>query len=385
LVFRFRIAPPDGSNSAQRDITPHWHPISHIGLRHGPCRSVASDAVCRHVLGRMTMDPVLVEVTRGALVESAHAGAAIVVDAQGGVVFEAGDVDRPVYPRSAVKALLALPLVETGAADRLGLGDDEIALACSSHSGETFHTAAALSMLRKAGRDASCLECGIHWPGNDAAGRALAMSGAQASALHNNCSGKHSGFVCLACDQGVDPQGYVAPEHPTMRLVTQALAETTGAVLNEANRAVDGCSIPTYAIPLRALALGFARFGSGAGMHADRARAAARIRAAVTAHPLLVAGTGRFDTRLMTALGARVFSKTGAEGVFCVALPELGFGIAVKCDDGAGRAAEVVTSSLIARLLAVDAAVMAPFLRPKLVNWNGITVGELRPAGPLLH
>ncbi len=329
------------------------------------------------------MDPVLVEVTRGDWVESRHAGAAVVVDAAGGVVSAVGDVEQAVFPRSAVKALLALPLVESGAADRLGLSEAEIAFACSSHSGEPAHVAAALSMLNKAGRDGASLECGVQWPSHTGSARALAASGHTASALHNNCSGKHAGFICLACDRGEDPAGYVAPDHPTMRAVTAALADTTGVVLSEANRAVDGCSIPTYAVPLRALALAFARFGSGAGMSTERAAAAARIRAAVAANPFMVAGTGRFDTRLMTALGPRVFSKTGAEGVFCVALPELGYGIAVKCDDGAGRAAEVATAALVTRLLGLEQEEMTSFTRPELTNWNGITVGGLRPTSAL--
>lgn len=330
------------------------------------------------------MDAVLVEVTRGALVESRHAGAAVVVDAAGRTVFAIGDVDAAVYPRSAIKALLALPLVETGAADRLGLTDAELALACSSHSGEVAHTEGAVSMLAKAGRDVSCLECGTHWP-RDEPSRALAAAGLMPSALHNNCSGKHSGFICLSCDMGVDPKGYVQPEHPAMRAVTAALAETTGARLDEGNRAVDGCSIPTYAIPLHALALSFARFGTGHGLSADRAAAAARLRRAVAAHPFMVAGTGRFDTRLMTVLGDRVFSKTGAEGVYCVALPELGLGIAVKCDDGAGRAAEIVTAALIARFLKPDNAEFAAMEQAELRNWNGIHVGEIRPVGALVR
>ncbi|MCW3474222.1 asparaginase [Limobrevibacterium gyesilva] len=332
------------------------------------------------------MDPVLVEVTRGARVESSHRGAAVVVDPAGGVAFQAGDIDAAVYPRSAVKALLALPLVESGAADRLGLTDDEIALACSSHSGEEVHVAGATSMLRKAGRDGACLECGVQWPINEAASRRLAAHGGAASALHNNCSGKHSGFICLACDRGEDPAGYVRPAHPTMREVTAALADMTGAALDEGNRAVDGCSIPTYAIPLRALALSFARFGSAQGLAPARAAATRRIRAAVAANPMMVAGTGRFDTRLMTALGARVFSKSGAEGVFCAAIPELGLGLAVKCDDGAGRAAEVATAALIGRFLHPDGAqgeALAGLTQPVLRNWNGIAVGAVRPAGPL--
>ena len=331
------------------------------------------------------MDPVIAEVTRGGLVESQHSGAAVVVDAAGAVVFATGDVDQLVYSRSAVKALLALPLVETGAADRLGLSEDEIALACSSHSGEEVHVAAATSMLRKAGRDFSVLECGVQWPSNDAASRRLAASGAVASALHNNCSGKHSGFICLACDRGEDPAGYVHHDHPTMLVVTVALAEMTGATLDARNRAVDGCSIPTFAVPLRSLALGFARLGTGQGMHADRARAAARIRAAVAAHPMMVAGTGRFCTQLMTALGTRVFGKSGAEGVYCAAIPEAGLGLAVKCDDGAGRAAQVAMAALIARFLSGNGGEAVPqaLRRPVLKNWNGIAVGEVRPAGDL--
>jgi L-asparaginase II len=332
------------------------------------------------------MDPILVEVTRGARVESRHAGAAVVADAAGAIVFAAGDVEAAVYPRSAVKSMLALPLVESGGADRLGLSDAEIALCCSSHSGEIFHTRAAASMLAKAGRDVSALECGTHWPGNEAAARALAAAGAKPSALHNNCSGKHSGFVCLACSRGDDPAGYIQPDHPTMRVITAALAEMTSTTLDERNRAVDGCSIPTFAIPLRALAHGFARMATGQGVDSTRAAAIARIRAAVAAHPEMVAGTDRFDTTLMTALGARVFSKGGAEGVFCAAIPELGLGIAVKCDDGAGRAAQIATAALVERFLPLNGdpqGVVAKLARPKLTNWNGITVGEMRPAAAL--
>ena len=332
------------------------------------------------------MDPVLVEVTRGALVESAHRGAAIVVDAKGGVVFAAGDVDWAVYPRSAVKALLALPMVETGAAARLGLTDAEIALACSSHSGEEDHVATAASMLRKAGRDETCLECGSHWPSYDGATRALAAAGKTPSALHNNCSGKHSGFICLACDRGDDPKGYIHADHPTMKVITAALADMTSTKLDSGNMAIDGCSIPTFAIPLRALALAFARFGSGQGMDADRAAAARRIRAAVTAQPRMVAGTNRFDTKVIQALGERVFVKGGAEGVHCGTIPELGLGFAVKCDDGAGRAADVVTAALIAKFLPDNGQVnpvVAELRNPVLKNWNGYEVGAMRPAAAL--
>ena len=164
-------------------------------------------------------NPVVVEAMRGEWIESAHRGAGAVVDAGGGVVTAFGDTERPVYPRSAVKALQALPLVESGAADRLGLSEKEIALACASHSGSEDHVATALAMLGKAGLDERVLECGVHWPLGEEEARALARSGRTPGALHNNCSGKHAGFVCWCCAMEVDPKGYVAPGHPVQREV----------------------------------------------------------------------------------------------------------------------------------------------------------------------
>lgn len=331
-------------------------------------------------------DPVLVEVTRGPEVESRHAGAFAVVDAEGGLVLSAGDVERPVFPRSAVKVIQALPLIESGAADRFGLTGAELALACASHSGEPLHAETAAAMLRKAGQDAGCLECGTHWPSNAQATRDLARSGAEATALHNNCSGKHAGFVCTACALGVDVAGYVRPDHRVQQEVKAALEDVTGTALDAARRGTDGCSIPTYAIPLRALARGFARIGTGHGFGPARSAAARRLRAAVAANPFLVAGTKRADTVIMQALGERAFTKVGAEGVFCAALPEQGLGIAIKCDDGAGRAAEVVLATLLLRLLDPGEAArntLAPLANPVLRNWNGIEVGTLRPAAAL--
>jgi L-asparaginase II len=322
----------------------------------------------------------LVEVTRGPTVESRHAIDVAVVDADGALVWSSGDPDAAVFPRSAVKSMLALPMVESGAADRLGLTEAEIALACSSHSGERVHTQGAASMLAKAGRDVTCLACGVHWPTHEPTARALANAGGQPTALHNNCSGKHAGFICLACDRGLDPAGYETPDHPAMREITAALAAMTGAVLDERNRAVDGCSIPTFAIPLRAQALGFARVATGAGQAPERAKALARIRAAVAANPIMVGGTGKFDTEVMTAMGARIFSKGGAEGVHAMALPEQGLGIVVKARDGAGRAGNVAVATLAARFLRDADNVLAQFMRPTLRNWRGIEVGEMRVA-----
>jgi L-asparaginase II len=325
-------------------------------------------------------NPVLVEVLRGARVESRHRGAVAIVDADGATAHAVGDVARPVFPRSAIKALQALPLVEFGAADRFGLADEELALACASHSGEEGHVAGVVRMLGKAGLDASALACGAHWPINQAAAFALAKTG-QPSALHNNCSGKHAGFLCLACAMGVDHDGYWRPDHPVQRTVRDLLEDLTGTALGPEQCAMDGCSVPTWAIPLRALAHAFAKFGAGHGLPRARADAAARLRAACAAKPWHVAGTGRFCTEIMKLLGKRVFVKTGAEGMFCGALPEQGLGIAIKCDDGAGRASEAVMASMITRVLPLDGAERAAltrFTRPTLRNWNGIEVGALR-------
>jgi len=329
-------------------------------------------------------NPVLVEVTRGNLVESRHHGAVAVVDADGAAVLALGDVGMPIFPRSAIKALQALVLVESGGADRYGFGDEELALACASHGGEPAHVAGVERMLRAAGLDSAALACGAHWPLHQPSGRDLARAGGTASALHNNCSGKHAGFLCAACAMQAAADGYVDPAHPVQREVKSALENLSGAAISDATRGTDGCSVPTWAMPLSGLAHAFARFATGCGLDAERAAAAARLRAACAARPWFVAGTGRFDTALMEHFGARVFVKGGAEGVHCGALPDLGYGIAVKCEDGHGRAAEVVMAAVIARLLRLepgDRHFLARFVRPPLRNWKGTVVGEIRPSG----
>jgi L-asparaginase II len=339
------------------------------------------------------VNPILVEVLRGGCVESAHAGAVAVLDADGAVVASLGDISRPVFPRSAVKLLQALPLVESGAADRLGLGAEELALACASHNGESEHVRTAAAMLAKAGLDAAALECGTHWPYFELAQRALAQRGERPSALHNNCSGKHAGFLCLACALAQDgdvrafARGYVAPEHAVMREVTAALADSTGSDLGHAPRGTDGCSIPTYAIPLVALARAYAKVATGHGVGPERARAMRRLREAVAAAPFMVGGTGRFDTRVMQRLGERACIKVGAEAVYCAALPEQGLGVAIKIDDGNNaRAAEVAMAAVIEACVRLDddeAAFMRGLSAPRLVNWNGIEVGGLRASAAL--
>lgn len=335
-----------------------------------------------------TPNPVLVQAWRGGIVESAHRGALAVMDADGRLLTAIGDIERPIFPRSAVKVLQALPLVASGAADALGLGDEELALACASHGGEEPHARTAAGMLAKAGVDVTALECGAHWPYHDGASRSLAARNDAPSALHNNCSGKHAGFVCLGCHLNGGRSelrgflsGYVQPDHPVMREVSAALQATTGWNLAQSARGTDGCSIPTHAVPLRHLAMAFARVATGQGLSADHARAAQRLRQAVARAPFMVSGTGRFDTRLMQHFGERVFCKVGAEGVHCAALPEQGLGIAIKMDDGNNaRACEVVLATLLQKLLPphdADHALLQAASDLTLRNWRGLEVGRL--------
>ncbi|MBA3447374.1 MAG: asparaginase, partial [Pseudaminobacter sp.] len=299
-------------------------------------------------------NPVLVEVLRGSHVESVHRGAVAIFDGGGRPFMEIGDTEQPVFPRSAVKAIQALPLIESGAAQAYGFGDRELALACASHNGEVAHAELARSMLAKAGLDGNALECGLHWPMLQDATVALARTGASPNGLHNNCSGKHAGFLCACCHAGIDHRGYVAAGHLLQEMVRAAMEDVTGATHGADNRATDGCSIPTFAIPLKNLALGFARMATGQGLPPERAKAAKRLFAACMAEPFYVAGTERADTTLMQTAPGRIFVKVGAEGVYCAAVPELGLGIALKCDDGGTRAAEVTIAAVLARLFHAD-------------------------------
>lgn len=327
-------------------------------------------------------NPILVEVTRGSRVESWHRGAVAVIDDRGRAVLTMGDVERPVFPRSALKPLQALPLVASGAADRFGLSAAEIALACGSHAGELAHVATAESMLAKAGVSPSLLECGAHWPLGAAAARALAALGQQPSQLHNNCSGKHAGFLCVARQLGLDPEGYVRLDHPVMQGVNAAIAALTGATPSADTCGIDGCSIPAPTMPLTGLALGFARLATGNGLPADLANAASRIRSAMADAATMIAGTDCFDTLVTAASDGAVITKCGAEGMAAAALPKQGLGVAVKIDDGAGRAAEAALAAVIARLLdSPDSPLgrlIAERTRRPLQNWQGTVVGEIR-------
>jgi L-asparaginase II len=322
-------------------------------------------------------NPILVEVTRGTIVESRHAGAIAVSDSEGHLLLALGDVARPIYPRSAVKALQAIPLIESGAADAFALGEHELAVACASHSGDPVHLDAVRSLLSKAGLDESYLACGAHWPVSEGATRTLVRAGRRPQAIHNNCSGKHAGMLAAAVQLGLDPRSYERPDHPLQVMIARIISETCGTGLDRARMGVDGCSVPTWALPLSALARSFARLGTREGLTPQRASAARRLVNACFASPVLVAGEGRFDTIVMAALVPAVFVKGGAEGVHCAALPELGLGIALKIDDGAKRATERALSEVLAALLPRARRVLADQLDGEVLNWRGLSVGRV--------
>ncbi len=331
-------------------------------------------------------NPVTVEVTRGNLVESRHRGMAVVVDGDGKVVFSAGDAESAVFPRSACKAMQALFMVESGAADAYGFGNRELALSCASHSGEEAHVELAASMLARAGHDLRALECGAHWSLDQKALIGQARSMEKPTALHNNCSGKHSGFICACSHNHFETKGYVNAEHPLQREIRATMESLTGAAIAEDSCGIDGCSIPAYAVPLRSLAHGFAKMATGQGLEPIRAQASSRLIEACMAEPFYVAGTGRTCTKLMEIAPGKIFAKTGAEGVFVGILPEKGLAIAVKCEDGTTRAAEAMIAALLARYVdkeSVEAYALDAIANRSMKNWNGIHVGDIRVTSAL--
>jgi len=324
-------------------------------------------------------NPVIAEVTRGGVVESRHTGAYAVVDAAGKLVASAGDVTQAVFPRSAIKAFQCLPLIESGAADRFGFSDEELALACASHSGEAPHVRVAGDMLAKAGMSEAQYECGAHWPYEVSALHDMVRRAEEPRAIHNNCSGKHAGMLALADQLGAPAEGYSRIDHPVQRAIARTLSELCDVDVGTQPHGIDGCSVPTWAIPLRNLALGFARFASGATFDEARKVASLRIIEAVRAHPFMVAGTNRFCTRVMQKV-PRAFVKTGAEGVFCGAVPHAGLGIALKCDDGASRASESAMAAVLASLPVwtdSERQALKTFTETDLSNWRKIHVGDV--------
>src|SRR5829696_835161 len=321
-------------------------------------------------------DTPVTAVWRGDLMESIHRGRYVVCDARGETLSSLGDPDGYVYLRSAAKPFQALPLVFSGAADELGIAGEELAVACASHSGEPRHLAAVRSILRKAGLSEDDLQNGTHPPMHTLTAARLARNGEKPRAIHGNCSGKHASMLAVCVCAGWDPAGYRDPEGPMQKLVRRTVARLCGLETEMVRLAGDGCGVPVFALPLGNLAFGFARLAAGSAedFPEDLLEAVRRVRDAMRTHPFMVAGMGRFDTRLMEATD--LVAKSGAEGVFAAASPE-GWGLALKISDGAGRAVAPAVLAVLHRR-----GVRALVETQEVTDLLGKTVGKV---APLIH
>lgn len=318
----------------------------------------------------------LIELWRGGMLESAHLGHVVISDANG-IVEAWGNPGAVIYPRSSCKMIQALPLVESGAADAAGLSSEHLALACASHEGARIHTRPVAAWLSALGLDDDDLRCGAHLPRDPAERKRLICSDESPCQIHNNCSGKHAGFLTLTRHMKAGPD-YVEIGHPVQRAVRRAFEEVTGEPA--AGWGIDGCSAPNFACTVEGLAHAMARFARSG--QDRRGQAQRRLVAAMLAHPELVAGEGRACTELMRAMKGRAAVKTGAEAVFVGIVPERGLGLALKIVDGGTRGAEAAITALMLHLglLEEGAPVVQKYLTGPLLNWRGLATGELRRA-----
>lgn len=321
----------------------------------------------------------MVELWRGGLLESTHLGHAVLVDDTGQIVQAWGDPDRIIFPRSSCKMIQALPLVETGAADAVGLTPAHLALSCASHQGAALHVTTARDWLAGLGLGEADLRCGSHEPYDRAERDRLICDHEGPCQFHNNCSGKHSGFLTVTKHLNAGPE-YVEIDHPLQKAIRAATEEVTGETV--AGYGIDGCSAPNFAMSVAGLARAMAEFAKAHDGGSVRERAMQRLRDAMAAHPEYVAGEGRACTELMRAMGGRVAIKTGAEAVFIAMIPEKKLGLALKIEDGNSRASEAALVAILARLGVLDAA--HPMAQKRLpapqINCRGLTTGELRLA-----
>jgi L-asparaginase II len=320
------------------------------------------------------VNPVMVEATRGRHPESLHRGVAAVVDSLGHVIRSWGNIYEPVFGRSSLKLIQALPLIESGAADAFHLTPQEIALACASHYGEETHIKILEEWLHKLGKDERILECGIHRP------LSSLPSQVKPTALHNACSGKHLGFLTTSLHRNEKLEGYIGKEHPIQRRVEQALGEMTEVDLTHAPHGTDGCGIPAFAIPLYNIARAMAKFADPSHLHYPRQKAIHRILSAIQEYPEMIAGSDGFDTKIIKRTQGQVICKTGAGGVEIAVIPSLGLGIALKIDDGNGKAAELAFLAILRSLGCLDEELYES-LEPRIpiLTHKGKTVGFLQP------
>jgi L-asparaginase II len=325
-------------------------------------------------------NPVLVRVWRGSAVESQHRGAWVLTDSAGRVIDGAGEWTRPVFVRSSIKCLQALPLLEIGAADRFDYSDAEVALALASHNAEPCHTEVVAGLLRRLGLSADDLRCGPQPPGDPETRARLQAEGRKPTALHNNCSGKHASFLALALHLGVPKSSYIDPASAGQVLVRESVLALTGVEPSELSTAVDGCSAPTFRMPLRGLATAFARVSNPKSLAPARRAACERMLQAVAAHPVLIAGSrDRICTDIARATGGRIFPKVGGDAVYAIGVRGGDRGLAIKIDDGSNRGLHPVVVGLLRRFrLAAEPelAALAAWEQKSIRNWAGLEVGR---------
>jgi L-asparaginase II len=330
--------------------------------------------------------PILVEVTRGAILESRHRGAIVVTDSNGDVIKSLGDEVLLTSTRSTIKPIQAIPFITSGAADHFNIDERELAVVCASHEGEPIHTETVAGMLERAGLDESALRCGVQTPYDAGTAKKLEEEGKPFTQLHNNCSGKHTGMLMTAVLRGLDLDDYVSLEHPVQRELIKTFARMTDLDEN-IPAAIDGCSAPTFGVPLRSLALAFARLVNPPGEDSIHSQATHRIVSAMLSHPEMLGGTkGVFDTELLRAAHGKLVCKVGAEAVYCVGvLPSeqfpRGAGIAIKIEDGANRGLAPTVLETLRQLGVLDEAELAQlnsFHNPAVENRRGLKVGEVR-------
>lgn len=331
----------------------------------------------------MTTPVPLAEVWRGPFLESVHSGHAVICDETGQIVQAWGDPNAVVLPRSSSKMLQALPLLESGAARAYGLGAEQLALACASHNGAAIHTSRVQAWLQHIGCTDDDFRCGAQDPTDLPARDALIRAGEKPCQMHNNCSGKHSGFLTLNKHLGGNPE-YVAPDHPVQLACKAAFEEVTAQA--SPGYGIDGCSAPNFATTLHGMARAMAFFAAAQPGQGARADAAAQLRDAMATYPELVAGEGRACTELMRAMGGRVALKTGAEAFFIAIIPQLKMGVALKVVDGGTRGAECAIAAILVKLGVLEANHPATLKRMNapIRNWNGVETGMIRPAAALI-